>query len=203
VDISIKAVTTVNEFAHGGVDLAVVDVVTEAAVELVFELKNEKALWKVKVADEVLEACVEVSERLVVTLAEELEVGVSTRLAMAIAVPLLELVEAIRGVFEHEIRATAVVVAVARDAEEEALEDGAGGAREDVVHLGLFVDVRQFHVELELHLDEPWGEGGLVVELRRIRDADWRRRGCAASDLRRRERVVLEGLLERLVVRWI
>ena len=81
-----------------------------------------KALWKVKVADEVLEACVEVSKRLVVALAEELEVGVSTRLAMAIAVPLLELVEAIRGVSEHEIRALAV------NAEDEAVEDGAGGA---------------------------------------------------------------------------
>ena len=44
VDVSIEAVTTVNEFAHEGVDFAVVDVVTEAVVELVFELENKGSL---------------------------------------------------------------------------------------------------------------------------------------------------------------
>jgi hypothetical protein len=40
---------------------------------------------------------------------------------------------------------------------------------EDVLELELLVGVAEVGLELALHLDEPWSEGGLGVELRRIR----------------------------------
>jgi hypothetical protein len=58
--------------------------------------------------------------------------------------------------------------------------------------------VAEVGLELESHLDEPVVEiNGLVVELRRIRNANWRRRGGAASDLRRLNLRDLRSLRKR------
>lgn len=96
---------------------------------------------------------------------------------MAVSVPVVEKREAVGGVVNGAGRDGA-------DASLEAIEGASDGASEDVLQLELLIGVAEVDLELESHIDVPVVEiDGLVVELRRIRNASWRGRGGAASDL--------------------
>lgn len=71
-------------------------------VELIAKGADLEGLWKVKVGNALLETSEVITEGLVVVLAEALEVCVRARGAVAVAIPFVELMEALGGSLEHK-----------------------------------------------------------------------------------------------------